>query len=342
MRKEELDSIVEELTNDKNKEKEITPRDLFSAFDFQRRTWRNCEIVDAYLTDKNMELRPGYNDVWIDNPVILHHKKVASSYVQNPIKCVRVLKSATTAPKCVSFNDKLSKATTIMQMHNYSQLPVLKGSSEIYGYISWKSIGTAQVNGVDSDMVKDYVDRNITKLELDCPLMNAIEYVCKNDFAVVVDQTKKPCGIITTADITSQFISNTSPFVYIEQIESQLRLLMKGAFLLEEIQKVCTEDKRAATITSIDDLTFGEYIRLIENEEQWKHLDLCSVDRTMFIKRMDEVREIRNDVMHFEPAGITSEQTDLLHETSDFLSMLINQREKRECIKAKNRSCLEQ
>jgi len=242
---------------------------------------------------------------------------------------ISVLKSAHTAPICVSNSDRLDKATTLMQMHGYSQLPVMNGSQNVLGYISWETIGTALVNGVHSDMVKDYVNRSITKLDLDFPLIEAIEKVRERDFAVVINEKKELCGIITTADITSQFLSTTSPFVYIEQIESLLRLLLKDTFLVDDLRNVCKEEERAAKITSVDDLTFGEYLQLIANEGMWSKLKLDSVDRKIFLKQMDSVRQIRNEVMHFEPAGITAEQAKMLRETSAFLSNLVSLKEKR-------------
>jgi len=89
MDKEELDRIISELTADKKKSREITPRELFSAFGFQRRTYYNCVTIEQYLAKHHMELFPSYNDVWIDTPVTMRHKQVASSAIENPIKKIR-------------------------------------------------------------------------------------------------------------------------------------------------------------------------------------------------------------------------------------------------------------
>jgi hypothetical protein len=50
------------------------------------------------------------------------------------------------------------------------------------------------------------------------------------------------------------------------------------------------------------DLTFGEYIRLMEDGENWKAIAI-NLDREVFLKGLQEVRRIRNDVMHFDPDG---------------------------------------
>ena len=60
----------------------------------------------------------------------------------------------------------------------------------------------------------------------------------------------------------------------------------------------------------------------IEKPENWKKLDL-SIERSNFIKKLDEVREIRNDVMHFDPEGITHQQKETLVNVANFLTQLI-------------------
>ena len=40
--------------------------------------------------------------------------------------------------------------------------------------------------------------------------------------------------------------------------------------------------------------------------------------RATFTKRLDEIREIRNDVMHFHPDGISDDDTETLRETARF------------------------
>lgn len=327
MDRAELERIVKELATDKSTPINITPRDLFNALGFQRRTSTNCSVVDSFLDEHNIEIEPSYNDVWIDVPVSMRHKPMASSKIEeDPVKRVKVLRSAHTEPCYVNNNDDLNKAITLMQLHDYSQLPVTNnGLRGICGFISWKTIGISLANGIKSDKVKDYVDKDIVALNQETPLMDVVNKVRKHDFAVVINNRKELCGIITTSDIASQFISSTEPFIYTEQIESFLRLLLKDVFLLEEIKNICAEQERTQSVSSIDDLTFGEYIRLIESEENWNKLGL-PIDRKIFIERMDKVRQLRNDIMHFEPAGITDKDKQLLSETSAFLGNIIKMR----------------
>ena len=105
----------------------------------------------------------------------------------------------------------------------------------------------------------------------------------------------------------------------LEKIENLIRLLLDEKFLLEDLKSVCSDDEQAEFI---DDLTFGQYIRLIEKETNWQKLNL-SIERVPFIKQLDKIRIIRNDIMHFDPEGITTEERDDLNNMANFLTELI-------------------
>lgn len=207
-----------------------------------------------------------------------------------------------------------------MMMNNYSQLPVMNGARKIVGYISWETIGEARSKGIDSDDVKDYKRDGIKVFKRDTPLMMAIREIYKNDFIVVVENDGMPCGIVTTADVSSQFLTWTEPFVMLEQIENQVRHLLDEKILLEDLKNVCQEEGRE--INTIDDLTFGEYQRLFENPKHWERIGLKSVDRALFVQMFDDVRIIRNDVMHFDPEGIDETSREKLKSMANFLNKL--------------------
>jgi hypothetical protein len=66
-----------------------------------------------------------------------------------------------------------------------------------------------------------------------------------------------------------------------------------------------------AEVASAEDLAFGEYKRLLEKPDNWQRLQ-WNVDRTVFISTLDEVRTVRNEVMHFSPDPIDEEQLTML------------------------------
>lgn len=100
---------------------------------------------------------------------------------------------------------------------------------------------------------------------------------------------------------------------------------MEGKFLLEDIQRICQDDR---PVNNINDFTFGEYLRLIENPDYCEKLGLGTVDRACFIKQLNKVREPRNDVMHFEPAGIAPEQMNDIMQMAHYLKNLLKYMER--------------
>jgi hypothetical protein len=66
--------------------------------------------------------------------------------------------------------------------------------------------------------------------------------------------------------------------------------------------------ERKERIQHVSDLTFGEYIRLLEVPENWCRLGL-NLDRPLIVERLSKIREIRNEVMHFHPDGISDGET---------------------------------
>jgi predicted transcriptional regulator len=318
---EHLKSIIDDLADGTKKEVEITPRDLFNELGFERRTSNNCKAVKKFLEENLLEIEPDYNDVWIDNIIILKPKKKATRKTcKEPVKKLKILRAATQKPQTINNDSLLNEATTKMMLNKYSQLPVINGNlRNICGYISWETIGEARVEGVASDIVKDYISTNVKKLTLETPFLQAIKDVYENEFVLVLNNNEL-CGIVTMADISLQFLSSTEPFLLLEQIENQLRQIFDKKFLLEEIKKVSNDPTRE--IESLNDLTFGEYIRLIEDPKNWEKLNIKSIDKKLFIRSLDNVRTIRNDIMHFEPAGITEEQMINLKQMAEYLNHL--------------------
>jgi len=110
------------------------------------------------------------------------------------------------------------------------------------------------------------------------------------------------------------------PFLLLEEIEKSIRVLFDGSLLLEDIKKVCQNTEKE--ITSIDDLSFGHYKCIIENPTLWEKLKIHA-DKKMLTERLEKIRKIRNDIMHFAPDSIDKETIVVLNDTSKYLATLI-------------------
>jgi hypothetical protein len=74
-------------------------------------------------------------------------------------------------------------------------------------------------------------------------------------------------------------------------------------------------------VSGIDDLSLGEYLRLLQTPEHWSKLGL-KVEADVVLKRLEEVRKIRNAVMHFRSESATQPDLESLHLTETFLASL--------------------
>lgn len=88
-------------------------------------------------------------------------------------------------------------------------------------------------------------------------------------------------------------------------------MLSVGKFPLEEVQSVKDPGDADRQIRDLADLSFGEHIGLLEKPERWEALGL-KIDRATFVNHLNEVKEIRNDVMHFDPDGTAPSELDTL------------------------------
>ena len=319
--RDDFKEIIKEIIEN-GKEFKMSPRDFLSYFYCAKRTKGNTGRIDTYMESQNVETVPNYKNVYIDGELTLKHKEKAKSKTESdPIQRINILPSANKTPITIARDSKLNTAITLMMMHGYSQLPVMSNPKSVAGFITWESIGSAIANDINSEHVKDYLVKDFVILQYDTPLLDAIKTVITNEFALVQKKDKSLSGIVTIADISSQFLLLTEPFLLLEQIENLVRLLLDEKFLIQDLQEFTKGAHGEREIESINDLTFGEYIRLIENPANWEKLSL-KIDRSTFIKELDIVREIRNDIMHFDPEGITNDQKEVLTNMAAFLTEL--------------------
>lgn len=320
--REDFKEIVIEI-QDNGKEFKISTRDFLGYFHCEKRTKGNKARIDNFLDENRLETFPDYTNAWIDGEITLRHKaKAKSKSNSDPIQRISILPSANKPPVAINRDAKLTDAITLMMMHNYSQLPVMSNPRSVAGFITWETIGYGINNGKTSQVVKDFLDTNVTILDLDTPLLEAIKTVIAKEFVLVQRKDKTLSGIVTIADISSQFLVLTEPFLLLEQIENLIRLILDEKFLVDDLKTFCEDEELTNPIEYIDDLTFGQYIRLIEKPVNWEKLNL-KIERTSFIKQLDLIREIRNDIMHFDPEGITNDQKQALVNMAKFLTEII-------------------
>lgn len=221
----------------------------------------------------------------------------------------------------VNQNDKLSKAVTLLLNHDFSQLPVMQGEREVKGMITWQSIGSKQAFGCKCDTVGDCrVDARI--VDSNRTLFDAIPVIVEAGYVLVRNQSdKRVTGIVTASDLSLQFQALAEPFLLLREIELHVRQILEKKISGEDLVLVDWPSTMGNRPTSISALTFGHYVRLFQHPLIWSKLDL-RIDSGVLTAQLEEVRLIRNDVMHFDQDPMTPDELSTLKRTVGFMQQL--------------------
>ena len=244
----------------------------------------------------------------------------SESQATDPALYVGMLPTATSGVVFVTRDNRLLAAVTKMMYHNYSQLPVTQDLRAIDGMISWRSIGVARNKREDADCeyVRDCLDKNYSTVKLDTPLLDAVAKIAREEAVLVLGPDKRITGIVTTSDLSLKYHELAGPFLLLQEIEYRLRMLIDEAFSREEMAEARDPRDDRRQIRSAADLSFGEYIRLVEARKNWNRLTL-PLDRRVFVKLLNDVKDVRNEIMHFSPDDLSS---DNLHKIDKLRKLL--------------------
>jgi CBS domain-containing protein len=229
----------------------------------------------------------------------------------DPTYRVGRLDCANRKPLSVRPDASLSEAFTLMMANDYSQLPVMTSDREVKGIISWTSIAIRMALGLMCEYVRDCMESHVEIINSDVSLFSVIHRIVEVESVLVRNDEKVICGMITTSDLSVTFDQLAEPFLVLGEIENHIRRLIDGKFTKGELNEFRDPGDLSRQVDDVSELTFGEYLRLLENPDRWNKLGL-KIDRNTFVKELDKVRLIRNGVMHFDPEGIdASELTQL-------------------------------
>lgn len=218
-------------------------------------------------------------------------------------------------------DDPVSKAVTTMMQNEFSQLPIMPGERDVKGVISWRSIGRRYALELPCAKVSDcredaqVIDGNGT-------LFDAIPTIVTHGYVLVRDQkSRKLTGIVTASDLSLQFQQLAEPFILLREIELHIRRLLQPKITLSDLEAFVAPEDPNRKPKSVADLTFGEYVRLFQHPDIWEKVGL-KIDKACLTGQLEEVRQIRNDVMHFDPDPMATKDLETLKKTAKFMQQL--------------------
>jgi hypothetical protein len=104
-----------------------------------------------------------------------------------------------------------------------------------------------------------------------------------------------------------------TPFFQLGELDQTLRWVLSRTFDVQDVKKLCNR-----TITSFDQLSIGDCQRVLEDKGGWDKLG-WRLDRAAFISQLEEIRLIRNKVMHFHPDPVPEDTVDKLRRFNSLL-----------------------
>jgi CBS domain-containing protein len=203
--------------------------------------------------------------------------------------------------------DSLARAMGAMAELGYSQLPVLDSIGKLQGVVTWASIAYMHATG-RTPSVLNALTSEFHVVDAATHLMSALPFIQAHGFVLVRNRAGELIGIVTTADLASEFVSVAGPFFTLGEIERRLRRCLGRVYGEEDVRQVHKDRRRS----SVDQLMFSEYIRLLDDELRWKKLNWPGVDRTHFVGLLRHVKDVRNTVMHFNGGPLHNDQLAML------------------------------
>jgi CBS domain-containing protein len=203
----------------------------------------------------------------------------------------------------------VSDALRMMKKAGYSQIPVMEGEA-VLGLFSFRSLalGVVQMRRPKSDVgtlpVEEFIEKaHFARITDDfAATFDRMDY----DGAVLIGEQDRLQGIATAMDVLRYLYGVASPFVLLAEIEIALRALIGSAVtceLLAECAKASLTSKYAEDKipTDLSHMEFNDYIQLVGHGGNWKYFEpVFGGMRATARAKLEEIRDLRNDVFHFK------------------------------------------
>ncbi|MEU6749391.1 CBS domain-containing protein [Spirillospora sp. NPDC046719] len=303
--------------------RKLTIRSLLEHWGWERRTGAVVSEIKADLADKGLTTRPPFTEGSVGDEITLVPMATEpgsgaetedgagdTEDVSEPEHMTLRLGNLPAPLVSVPSTATLMVAKTLMLKHQFSQLAVIDDETMFHGAVSWESIGKAHIASADPTLQEATVSALV--VDHDALLLDQIGAIYDRGFIFVRNaDRKRVTGIITASDLTRQFGTLARPFVLVEEAENRLRRAADQVFSVEELREAVSPHMRTR-VHQAADLTFGNYGHLLRDPQRWSKVG-WSIDRSEFLDVLEEVRRVRNELMHFATDELSQEKYQALN-----------------------------
>lgn len=217
-------------------------------------------------------------------------------------------------------------ALAIMLEKNYSQMPVVE-AGVVRGVFSFRSLAAnlCRLGKLDlASMPVEELMEQLPYVSVAESLLGILSGLNQHD-ALLVGKSDRLQAIATTYNVLRYFYSLATPYILLWETELGLRRLIEMAAspvtLCQCIGAALAahhENQKRPCPTRLDQLTLEDYRSLLSCKENWTHFENAFGRREVVLTRLEQVRDIRNDVFHFRDA-LTFEKHQTLASTRDWI-----------------------
>ncbi|WP_312894060.1 restriction system modified-DNA reader domain-containing protein [Nocardiopsis metallicus] len=283
---------------DEHAPESVPVQELIGLWGATRRGQGLMQLIEVDLANHGLTTRPGLMEARPGDAIKLVHTLEGHDHLS---PTVGALPSARVKVQTVRENAGVQEALTIMLLKDYSQVPVLSKnkSGVLRGVVTWKSLARAM--NVDPRCSLRQATEPCDPVESHRELLDVIPEIQDRGFVLVNGEDGRISGIVTTTDVAQRYSDAAIPFLLIGVIDTLLRRTIAENVPMALINKLCAASEQGRPeLKSVNNLTMGDYKRVLESPEAWERLG-WPLDRAAFIKQLDAIVTIRNDVMHFNP-----------------------------------------
>jgi restriction system protein len=315
--------LEDAASRDSDNLRTLTIRSLIEHWGWERRTSAVIDVIKADLAAKGLTTRPPFTEGTLSDEVTLMPISAEPGTGEAPAEGAEDTEDVTdpqpmtlrlgslpaplvSVPSTVT----LIHAKTLMLKRQFSQLAVIDDDGTFHGAVSWESIGKAHIASPDPTL-KDAIVSALA-VDHDALLLEQIRPIYDHGFIFVRSADRvRVTGIITASDLTGQFGTLARPFVLVEEAENRLRRVSDRVFTVDQLRDAVPQHQKSR-VHQAADLTFGNYCYLLRDPQRWAALG-WNVDHTLFMELLEEVRQVRNDLMHFTTDELSGEKYEAVN-----------------------------
>lgn len=319
--------------------------ELLDLFGMRYRNHQTVPVITEALREAGLDTVPSFTTCGIRTAILVVAMETAQppvdddseeeelspgTFPQHSFK-IGDLPSACAGVDSVSSQAPLSHATHKMRQKNYSQLPVIDGTSDLKGVVTWSSIVRRYENGEKPNLTNSMIRDSLPVAEVHQDLFPRLPEVAEHGYLLVRNNSGTITGIVTAADITGRFDVMARPFFLVGEIEFRIRKCLGPKLTGDPVRAVQQKKRQTGEIS---DLMFGEYVKLLDGDQHdlrlrpladqnWQTLGWAGVNRLQFVHQLKQVQWIRNQIAHFDDGAPTRQQITELTEFSGLLKQLL-------------------